>query len=326
MKVLAGDVGGTNARLAIVESTGDTLRILREARYPSGEFPGLAPIVLRFLEEHGVATDRACFGIAGPVDDETVIASNLPWEIHRGDLAHTIGIERVALINDFAAIGYGIEALQPDDVITLQAGDPVRHAPIALIGAGTGLGEGFLFWDGANYQVASSEGGHADFAAQDDCQIEVLRQLRDRYGHVSWERVLSGPGLADVYRALATIGVAEEGDEVRREMAVSDPAAVITRHGVARTDALCVETLAVFVQAFGAQAGNLALTVVARGGVYLAGGIAPRIADVLAEGAFMDAFRAKGRMRQLASDIPVHVVMNGAVGLLGAAVAATRIP
>jgi glucokinase len=239
-------------------------------------------------------------------------------------LAKEIGVPGTSIINDFDAAGHGLGQLTPADLLTVQAGEPIAHGPIALIGAGTGLGEGFLVWDADRYRVHSSEGGHADFAARDATQAALAEWLRQQYGHASYERVLSGRGIADTYRFLAGAGDSTESPAVRAEMAEpsQDPAAIITRHALARTDALCESVVALFLDVLAAQAGNVALTLAATGGVYIAGGIAPRIADLFSGGSFVEAFRAKGRMAELLSRIPVHIVLNTDVGLLGAAAVA----
>jgi glucokinase len=323
--VLAGDVGGTNARLAIVDVSARTARILQETKYPSRAYLGLAPIVRRFCEETGSRPDRACFGIACPMVGDDCTAPNLPWTINVKKLAADIGIPATKIINDFVAVGYGIELLGPADLATLQDGVAVPHGPIALIGAGTGLGQGFLFWDEDHYEVLASEGGHSDFASRGRAQAGLLKFLETKFHRVSWERLLSGPGLVNIYHYLAESGVSPEQATVKDEMAREDPAAVISKHALTKSDCLSDRALDLFCEIFGAQAGNLALTVVATGGVYLAGGIAPRIVDRLKAGGFMAAFRDKGRLSALLSHIPVHVVINPNVGLLGSAAVAGRL-
>ncbi len=324
MIVLAGDVGGTNARLATVELDGRTARIARAVKYPSRDYPGLGPIVRRFCEEVASRPDRACFGIACPVVGDDCTAPNLPWSVNARRLAADIDIPRTAIINDFVGVGYGIELLDPSDLATLQEGSPTPEGPIALIGAGTGLGQGFLFWERDHYRVLPSEGGHGDYAPRGKLQTGLLQFLRQQFGRVSWERVLSGPGMVNAYRYLLASAVAPEQVAVRAEMEKEDPATVITRHGLARTDCLSESALDLFCEILGAQAGNLALTVVSTGGVYLAGGIAPRIMERLKSGPFLSAFQDKGRMSELLSRVPVHVIMNPNVGLLGAAAVAGR--
>jgi glucokinase len=322
--VLAGDVGGTNARLATVELTEGAARIVRQSRYPSAQYPGLGPIVHRFREEVVTDLDRACFGIACSLVGDDCTAPNLPWTINARKLATEIGIPCTGIINDFVAVGYGIELLQQSDLELLQVGVTASRGTIALIGAGTGLGQGFLVWERDRYAVQPSEGGHADFAPSGELQSGLLQFLGRQFRRVSWERLLSGPGLVNIYRYLLASAVAPETPAVREEMRQEDPAVVITRHGLARTDRLSDRTVDLFCEILGAQAGNLALTVVATGGVYLAGGIAPVLVERLKSGPFLTAFHNKGRMSELLSQIPVRVIMNPNVGLLGAAAVAGR--
>jgi len=322
-RVLAGDIGGTNARFAILDVRGPTeARIVHEARYPSATAPGLASLVTRYLAEAGARPDVACFGIACPVINGDCEAPNLSWKVDTRRLAREIGIPRTSVINDFHAVGYGLHSLSDDEVEVLQPGVAVAHGPIALIGAGTGLGQGYLLWEGSRYVVYPSEGGHADFSPTDGLQRDLLASLAGEFGRVSSERILSGEGLGRIYRFLASAGVAEEQAAVRDEMAGKDPAAVITRHGLAGTDPLSVKALELFVRAYGTAAGNLALTILASGGVYIAGGIASKIARRLAAGPFMEAFRAKGRLSSVAARIPVRVILTGDVALYGAAAVA----
>ena len=322
MRVLAGDIGGTNARLAIVAVDGGRARIEREQRSASQEAPGLAPIVRRFLGEADRSLEGACFGVPGRVVDGVWRTPNLPWTINERELAAAIGIFHTSVINDFAAVGHGLALLGPDDIETLHRGEPIAHGPVALIGAGTGLGEAFLTWDRDRYRVHASEGGHAGFAARDEIEWQLRRALVDEFGHVSWERVVSGPGLIAMYRHLAAAGSGVEVKAVRDEMSRQDPAAVIVRHGLDGTDALCDAALDRFTSLLGAHAGDLALAVLATGGVYVAGGIAPRIVAKLRTGPFLAAFRAKGRLSAFATRVPVHVIMNPNIGLLGAAAVA----
>lgn len=324
MIVLAGDVGGTNARLALIDLSGRVARVMKESRYPSRDYPGLGPIVRQFCDEAGSRPAHACLAIACPIVGDDCTAPNLPWKVNVLELAAEIGIPRTAIINDFVAVGYGIGLVDALHLATLQEGTPVEGGTIALIGAGTGLGQGILVWDADHYRVLPSEGGHADYAPRGDLDAGLLHALRRQFGRVSWERLLSGVGLVNIYEYLLAAGVAPEQEAVRAEMGREDPAAVITRHALAGTDPLCDRTLDLFCEALGAQAGNLALTVVATGGVYLAGGIAPRIAARLAGGGFLSAFRDKGRLSELLCTIPVHVIMNPSVGLLGAAAVAAR--
>lgn len=324
-RVLAGDIGGTNARFAIVEVHGPTeARIAHEARYPSAEAPGLAPLVLRYLADAPGRPEVACFGIACPIVEGDCEATNLPWRVNAPQLAREIGIPRTTIINDFQAVGEGLHSLSDDEVAVLQKGTPLTHGPIALIGAGTGLGQAYLHWEGSRYVVHPSEGGHADFSPTDSLQRDLLASLAGEFGRVSSERILSGDGLERIYRFLKSSGVAPEQAGVRAEMAGNDPAAVIVRQGIAGTDSLSVKTLDLFARVYGTAAGNLALTVLATGGVYVTGGIAPRMVQRLASGAFMEAFRAKGRLSDVVERMPVRVILTGDVALYGAAAIAAR--
>jgi glucokinase len=326
MNVLAGDIGGTNARLALVDMANGRATIRAQRTYPSKDFPGLAPVVRTFCEEIGTRPSRACFGVACPSIDDECRAPNLKWTVDAKTLAADIEIASAALINDFSAAGHGIALLGPEDIVTLQAGEPKPRAPIALLGAGTGLGVGFLTWGGERYEVHPSEGGHAGFAPRGAVQGALAAALEQEFGRVSRERVLSGRGIVNIYRFLATAGSAAESAAVRAEMEREDPAAVISRHGVAGTDPLCRQALDLFVDALGALAGDLALNMLVRGGVYVGGGIAPRLISLLREGGFVRAFGDKGRMSTYLVRVPVHVIVNTHVGLLGAAAVAAALP
>lgn len=327
LRVLAGDIGGTNARLAILEVDGPReARILHEARYRSSTAPGLAPLVARYLAESGAKPEAACFGIACPVVNGDCEAPNLPWRVNVRALARDIRIPRTAIINDFRAVGLGLHSLSDNEVEVLQQGIADEYGPVALIGAGTGLGQGYLLWDGSQYVVHPSEGGHADFAPTDALQRELLAFLANRFDRVSSERVLSGAGIAQIYRFLTSTGELAERPEVRDEMARNDPAEVIARHGLASSDPLSVKALDIFARAYGTAAGNFALTILATGGVYVAGGIARKIVRRLASGAFMETFRDKGRLSHVVARIPVRVILTDDVALYGAAAVAARTP
>lgn len=322
---LAGDVGGTHARLAVFEVGEGKPRLVTETVYASAEYDGLEAVVAGFLRKNGAEVERACIAVAGPVVDGVYRFPNLRWEIRADGFGERVGIARVRIINDFEAVGHGIPELEPGDVATLQEGHPETHGPVALIGAGTGLGEGYLVWEDGRYAVHASEGGHTDFAPADRTQERLLGHLRTRYGHVSWERVVSGHGLVNVYEFLRDSGAAPERETVRRELeAGEDAGEVISRHALRGGGPLCAAALDLFVRAYGAKAGNLALTLGATGGVYVAGGIAPKILERLRDGPFMEAFRAKGRLAGLMQEFPVRVVTNDGVGLLGAAAVAAR--
>lgn len=323
--VLAGDIGGTHARLAIVEIDGETTRITQEHDFASRDWPGLAPVVHEFRRTAGVAVAAACFGLPCPVVDGDCHASNLPWAVNAAQLAREIDVPHTTIVNDFDALGHGILRLAADDTVVLQPGEPVARGTIGYLGAGTGLGEGALVWSAGEYRVLASEGGHADFAARTPEEWSLADFLRRRHGRVSYERILSGPGLANVYRWLVATGDTPEQPGVRDEIAAGDPAAVIAQHALAGTDAICTRALEMFVTVYGAEAGNLALSVVATGGIYVAGGIAPRVLPRIRGGGFLDAFRTKGRLSPMLHRIPVHVIVNDRVALLGAAAIAARL-
>jgi glucokinase len=318
VSVLAGDVGGTKTLLAFVEPDGDGVRLLRERRFDSPGHAGLAPIVSEFLSEAGTSAAAACFGVPGAVVDGSCTTPNLPWVIDERELAAATGIGRVRLVNDFAAAALGVLAIGHGSLSTLQAGTPVEHGAKAVLGAGTGLGQALLVWDGRRYSVVPTESGHADFAPQGELQRELQRYLEVGHGgRVSVERVVSGPGLARIYAFLVAQGTPTT-PEVEEAMSSEDPGAVVSHFGMAGADEACAQALDLFVAAYGAEAGNLALRSLPRGGLYIAGGVAPKIRPRLEDGAFMAAFRRKGRMTKLMESFPVHLVLDARLGLLGA--------
>lgn len=323
--ILAGDVGGTKTLLQLVELMEDgSLHFLFERRFDSGAFVDFKLIVHEFLRSAefipaaAAPIDAACFGVAGPIREGIASITNLGWVIDGSALSAEFGIPHVSLINDFAAVGYGIAALRPDDIVTLQAGDETEHGTRAVLGAGTGLGEGMLIWQGDHYVALPSEGGHVDFAPTDLAQINLLRYLQSRYGHVSCERILSGPGLVMLLDYVMETGLDAVTPQLQKAMAESDPAAAISLFAQEGRDPAAMRALDLFVAIYGAQAGNLALTLLPKGGIYVAGGIAPKIISRLQRGGFMQAFNDKGRFASLLRTIPVRVVMNPKVGLLGA--------
>jgi glucokinase len=338
--LLAGDIGGTKTILRLVEAS-DALELetLYEATYRSGDFPDLVPLVQQFLSQGNLPTpQRACFAIAGPVVNNTAKLTNLTWFLDTDRLKQELGIDSVSLINDFAAVGYGIFGLSKNDVVTLQAGKHKLEAPIGIIGAGTGLGQGFLIKQGNYYQVFPSEGGHADFAPRNELEFQLLKYLLDKHNiqRVSVERVVSGQGIVSIYQFLRDRKVASESPEIaqsvrtweqeagQQEKSV-DPGAAIGAAGLAGSDRLCLETLKLFVDIYGAEAGNLALKLLPYGGLYIAGGIAPKILPLVQNGSFLLNFTDKGRMRPILEDIPVHIILNQQVGLIGAALRAARL-
>lgn len=324
---LAGDIGGTKTLLRLFEAGEGGSRTLLERHFDSRSHAGLNRIVAEFLRDFpSVSLRGACFGVAGPVSGDQARVTNLPWLIEAGAIGSEFDIPLVRLINDFQAVAYGIDALERSDLAVLQAGEPAEHGVRAVIGAGTGLGEGFMVWQGDHYEAMPSEGSHADFAPVDALQMRLLDYLAACHGHVSYERLVSGPGLVSIYQFLRDGEKgAEESPELRLAMLEGDPAAAISRFALERRDSLASAALDLFVNVYGAEAGNLALKVLARGGVYVAGGIAPKILEKLKDGVFMRAFAAKGRFAALLSTIPVCVVLNPKVGLLGAAQVAGRL-
>jgi glucokinase len=317
--VLAGDIGGTKARLALFAVEGGRLRVEAASTEASREAPGLEALVARFAAGSGRTPVAACLGVAGPVRDNRVRATNLPWTVDAVALEDALGFRPVWLLNDLEAAAHGIAALGPGDVATLVAGDPEPDGNQAVIAAGTGLGEAGLVWDGRGRVPLASEGGHAGFAPVDDLQVELLRYLRAELGRVSVERVLSGPGLHNCYRFLRDTGRGQEPAWLAAELDGEDPPAAISRAALEARAPLAGLALDLFVAIYGAEAGDLALSMVATGGVYVAGGIAPRILPRLRGPAFLDAFRAKGRLRPLMERIPVHVVLRDDLALVGAA-------
>lgn len=317
--LLAGDVGGTKTAVALFRSTASGVRLVREATLPSGEFKSLEAVVRRFLGTRpSVRIAAACFGVAGPVVDGRCVTTNLPWHVAEKSLARAIPAPRVKLLNDLEAAAHGILTLPSRALEPLQEGK-ARKGNMVLIAAGTGLGEAILVWDGARHRVLASEGGHADFAPRNDLEIDLLRFLQKEFGHVSYERVLSGPGLHNIYRFLRDTGHAPEPAWLSERLRSGDPSAVVSEVGLAGAHPLCTAALDLFVSIYGSEAGNLALKAVALGGVFVGGGIAPKIRAKLAAGVFLAAFSDKGRYRDLLASIPVRLVLEPRAPLRGAA-------
>ena len=317
--ILAGDVGGTKTALALFDRRDGALVLARAAELSSHEFPTFEDAVARFIADGPRPTiDAACFGVAGRVASGRSVATNLPWRLDEATLRTSIPAPRVRLLNDLEATGYGVLTLPPTALAPLQPGTP-RRGNMALLAAGTGLGEALLIWDGERHLVVASEGGHADFAPRTDLELELLRFLRKEHGRVSWERVLSGPGLFNIYRFLRDTGDVPEPSWLGDRIAHGDPSAVVSEVGLAGAHPLCVQALDLFSAVYGAEAGNLALKALAVGGVYLGGGIAPKLGAKLADGAFVTAFCDKGRFAELMASIPVWLVLEPRAALLGAA-------
>ncbi len=324
MRVIAGDIGGTKTILALADVAGERLRLVAEARFASADHASLEALVERFLDEHGGRGARACFGVAGPVENDVCRVTNLPWVIDARSVERVTG-GPARLLNDFQAAAYGIAYVEGEGVVTLHAGVEVPRAPRAVLGAGTGLGEAIAYWAGTHYEVLPTEGGHCDLAPRSDDEIELLRWLLARHDHVSYERVVSGMGLVAAYEHLRERGAEPESPAVRKEMSHDDPAAVIGRHAVAGDDPLSGRAFDLFAGLYGAEAGNLALKVLARGGIYITGGIAAKVLPRLVKSPFLASLHAKGRMRSIVLPMPVRVVTDERVGLLGAAAFAAHI-
>ncbi len=316
--ILAGDIGGTNARLAYFQPQNGDLHLVSERVFPSREYGELGEIVSKFLQGTATMPEVACFGIAGPVHNGRVETSNLPWVIEQSRLAKQIQMPATFLINDLEASAWGIGALNSQDLTSLNSVAPAVGNQ-AVIAPGTGLGEAGLFWNGSQHQVFACEGGHADFAPQGELQIELLQFLASRYWHVSYERILSGPGLVNVYEFLRGKSCANEPAGFTEHLAKGDAAAIISHAALNGTNRLAEQALDLWISVYGAEAGNLGLKAMATGGMFLGVGISPKILPKLTGPLFMNAFLEKGRLRPLLESIPVQVIVNDKAGLLGAA-------
>ena len=343
--ILAGDIGGTKTILRLVQAgKEDTASLLYEARYRSGDYRDLVPIVQTFLATASaklgeqMLPEKACFAIAGPVINNTAQLTNLAWFLEAERLQQELDIAPISLINDFAGIGYGVLGLNAADLCTLQTGKFQPAAPIGVLGAGTGLGEAFLIQQGDELTVFGTEGGHADFAPRSELEFQLLKYLLEKHNiqRVSVERVVSGQGIVAIYQFLRDRQVAtSESPEVEqvvrtweqqigREKTV-DPAAAIANAALAKSDRLSEQTMQLFINAYGAEAGNLALKLLPYGGLYIAGGIAAKVLPLMQEGSFLKALVNKGRVSPVLDDVPVHIVLNPDVGLIGAAICAARL-
>jgi len=322
--ILAGDVGGTKIHLALYNFDSGNLKVIREHKYPAHDFACLDDVVNHFLSQDQLDRSEvkaACFGCPGPVRDGRIKLTNLPWALDIRELAPSLSIEHIFLINDLEANGYGIPELAPDKIFTLHEGDASAVGHRGLIAAGTGLGEAMLIWDGKLGHVPiPSEGGHCDFAARNETEIALLQYLqRTLGGRVSFERVVSGLGIKNVYAFCRDDRRMEEPAWLTERLAHEDPNAVIGQCGEDGSSEICAETLRIFASAYGAEAGNIALKILAMGGIYLGGGIGPKILKTLQNGAFIEAFLDKGRMAPILEAIPVRVILDDTCALLGAA-------
>jgi glucokinase len=323
--ILAGDMGGTKSHVAVFAVEKKHPQLLIEETYKSEEYSGLEEVLHKFLGDHArqirdQPITAACLGVAGPVVGERSKTPNLPWTISAQAIRETVGCQKVELINDLEANGYGIPLLEDDELETLQEGSlQLEEGHGALISAGTGLGEALLYREGEGFKPVASEGGHADFAPRNELEIELLRYLLERFQHVSYERVLSGLGLSNIYSFLRDSGRGEEPSWLREQLEQEDPGVAISRAALSGEPELCVQALDLFVSIYGAEAGNLALKAKAVGGLYVGGGIAPKIIGKLREEPFLEAFRDKGRLSSLMKAIPVRVILKPDTALYGAA-------
>jgi glucokinase, proteobacterial type len=316
--ILAGDIGGTKTNLGFFDVQDGSFKAREQQSFPSRDHVGLEAIVQKFMTGTSVQVAAACFGVAGPVVDGQSVTPNLPWIVSAENLARTLNLESVTLINDLEATAYGIPALKNEEMLTLNEG-AVEQGNAALVAAGTGLGVASIFWDGKHHVPSASEGGHMDFAPRNPLEIELLKYMMTKHSRVSIERVLSGPGLFNIYDFLRASGYGTEQPEIAARFAENDPSSVISRAALAHECKMCVKALDLFAAIYGATAGNIALTLKAINGVYIGGGIAPKISEKLKDGTFIGAFMDKGRLSSLVATIPVRVILNDKTALLGAA-------
>ncbi len=320
--ILAGDIGGTKTDLALYEITGEgPLKTRRENSFPSRDYGSLDDVVRAFLQDDRPTIVAAAFGIAGPIDGETVTTTNLPWRVEARTLREVIGAPHVRLMNDLEATAFGALFLPGDQLQTINAG---RERPThrAVIAAGTGLGQGFLFWDGRQHVPVATEGGHVDFAPRTQTEFDLLAFLQQDLDRVSYERVLSGPGLFNIFRFLTEHQGRPVTPEIKERLATEDPSAVVGEAGVARRCETCAAAVDLFVDLYGTQAANLVLTTMARGGLYIGGGIVTKMLPRITEGAFMRSFTAKGRYAEMMREVPVWIILDPKTARLGAAEAA----
>lgn len=325
MKILAGDIGGTKTELAIFDVDKPSVPLFL-ARFLNREQDGFIPMLLNYMHELDVQIQAACFAVAGTVRGGWTRMPNLGWELDEREIRIALRVEQVTLINDLAANAHGMLTLPPEQLVVINPGVPDTHGNLALIAAGTGLGEAILFRNGQGaYQVSASEGGHADYAPNNETEMELLRYLWSRFGHVSWERVVSGAGISNIYDFLSHTGQYSEPAYVTSHiLEATDRAAAITQAAQNGESHRCIEALDVFLHNYGAAAGNLALKTLATGGLFIGGGIAPKLAQHINKGDFMRAFNNKGRFSEMMANIPVKLILEPKTALLGAAVYATK--
>ena len=319
MRVLGGDIGGTTTRLGLFEVEADGLKVVAEQIFASADYPGLEEVVAEFFAGRGGVCRTACFGIAGPVVGRRMRTTNLPWVVDADLLEKRAEIGDVILLNDLEATAWGVPLVEEGNLSVLNPGRESARGNGVVIAAGTGLGEAGMYWDGDQHRPFACEGGHTSFSSTDEVTDGLARFLREKYGGVSWERVVSGPGLADLYRYMLEREGRPAPEWFTEAVEEGDPAAALSQAGLEGRCEVCGRALRLFARLYGEEAGNLALKVMAAGGVWVAGGIAPKILPALESGAFMEGFLAKGRMRPLLEDMPVTVVLDGRTAMLGAA-------
>jgi len=318
--ILAGDIGATRTRLAAFDTEGNRLRCVVEKTYKSQEHDGLAGILSQFIKEEGIPVHSACFGVAGPVRGGRSRISNLPWTIDSRELSKQLKLTSVGLLNDLEAYAYGIDALESKDFISLSEGAEDAEGNRAVISARTGLGVAGMYWDGFRHHPFACEGGHADFAPRDDLQMQLLAHLQKKFGRVSCERILSGPGIKNIYEFLRDTQKADEPQWLRDQMAAAkDQPALISQLALEGKAEICDRTLSIFVSVFGAETGNCALHFMSTGGIFIGGSIAAKIVAKMKDPAFMRSFLDKGRMEAVLKDMPVRIVLNDDCGIIGAA-------
>jgi len=318
--ILAGDIGGTRTRLAAFQTEGNKLQCVVEKISRSQEHNGLAEVVADFIKTEGIPVQSACFGVAGPVRGGRSKISNLPWIIDSRELAKQLKLTSVGLINDLEAYAYGIDALESKDFVTLSAGSGDEEGNRAVISARTGLGIAGLYWDGYRHHPFGCEGGHSDFAPRNALEVELLQYLLEKYGRVSYERILSGPGIKNIYDFLKDTRKAEEPQWLKEQIGQApDPPALISQLALENKAVICEQTLSTFVSVYGAETGNCALNFMSTGGIFIGGSIAAKIVPKMKDPIFMRSFLDKGRMKALLEDMPVKIVLNDDSGIIGAA-------
>ena len=316
--VLAGDVGGTKTNLALYAFTGETFRVLEHVHYHSADFNGLTDVLQHFLQQYQKPAVIS-LGVAGPVIHEKATITNLSWQIDNRDIKTATGVQQVFLINDLEALAYGLAAITNDNIYELRAAKKQVAGNMAVIAPGTGLGEAGLYWDGKQYHPFATEGGHGDFAPRTEMDIELYRYLQQQLGHVSWERLISGQGIVNIYRFLRDVKKMEVPAELSAAMQKEEDAAIISKHAASGTCAICDETMQLFFSYLAVECSNLALKFKATGGVYIGGGIVPQVMNLLKTDVFNNTFLDAGRMRPLLENVPVHILLDDKTALTGAA-------